>query len=277
MIGDPVAHSLSPRIHNAAFRSLGLDWVYVALPVPVGRAAAAVEGARALGIRGLSVTMPHKEAVIPALDGLTPVAAALGAVNCIRRAPHDDELLLGDNTDGDGYLRGLRADLGLEVRGMRVVVVGAGGAGRAVAHALGIAGASSVAVVNRDRRRGEAAALLAGSAGSFVPRHDEEAVIEAIGAAGLLVNATPIGMGAPSTEDAHLRLPVPAEALRADLPVSELVYHPAVTPLMAAARARGARTANGLSMLVHQAALAFEHWTGLAAPLDAMRAVAGTA
>ncbi|MBS1839062.1 MAG: shikimate dehydrogenase [Actinobacteria bacterium] len=272
VIGDPIVHSLSPRIHNAAFRSLGLDWVFVALPVAPGDAAAAVDGARALGIRGMSVTMPHKEAVIPALDDLTPVAAALGAVNCIRRSPREDRSMLGDNTDGVGYLRGLRVDLGIESPGVRAVVLGAGGAGRAVTHALGSGGASSVVVVNRDRRRGEAAAALAGAVGSFVPADDPGAVAAVIGEAELLVNATPVGMGSDTSLDDEGPLPVPAALLRADLAVSELVYHPSVTPLMAAARRRGAMTANGISMLVHQAAVAFEHWTGHPAPIEAMAA-----
>ncbi|UDY36181.1 shikimate dehydrogenase [Dermatobacter hominis] len=268
VIGDPVAHSLSPRIHNAAFRALGLDWVFVALPVARGQAAAAVDGARALGLRGLSVTMPHKEAVIASLDGLTSAAAELGAVNCILRAPHDDALLLGDNTDGQGYLRGLKADLGVEPAGRRFVVVGAGGAGRAVVQALAAAGAAAVTVVNRDPGRGEVAAALAGAVGALVPAADAGAVAAAVGAADVLVNATPVGMG----DDGDL--PVPEGFLRPDLVVSELVYHPATTPLVAAARRRGAPTANGLSMLVHQAAVAFEHWTGAAAPVEAMAAAA---
>lgn len=257
---------------NAAFRALGLDWVFVAFGVPGGSAPAAVDGARALGIRGLSVTMPHKAAVIPALDGLTSVARELGACNCILRAPHDDALLLGDNTDGAGFLRGLRADLGLDVAGVRCVVTGAGGAGRAVVHALAGAGAESVVVVNRDPDRGQRAAMLAGTAGSFVPVSDSDGVQDVIAEAGLLVNATPIGMDGAGP----IALPVPESALRADLVVSELVYHPAVTPLMAAAREVGARTANGLSMLVHQAAVAFEHWTGSPAPVDEMRAAVGS-
>ncbi len=269
VIGSPIAHSLSPRIHNAAFRALGLDWVFVALPVEPGHVAEAVDGARALGIRGLSVTMPHKEAVLSSLDGLTSTAADLGAVNCILRAPHDDGLLLGDNTDGAGFLRGLRADLGLDVAGRRCVVLGAGGAGRAVVLALAGAGAAQVDVVNRDPGRAELAASLAGAAGRTVLAGDEDGVAASISGADLLVNATPLGMG---DDD---RLPIPASLLRPDLAVADLVYHPATTPLMVAARAVGAPAANGLSMLVHQAATAFEHWTGIEAPVEAMaRAVA---
>lgn len=272
VIGDPVAHSLSPAIHNAAFAELGLDWVFVALPVGRGRAAVAVDGLRALGVRGASVTMPHKHAVVAAVDGLTSSAAALGAVNCIVRAPHDDDLLLGHNTDGEGFLRGLGADFGMEAAGLRCVVLGAGGAGRAVVHALGAAGAESVVVVNRDEGRGRLAAALAGEAGSFVAS-GADGLASAVEHADLLVNATPVGMsveggGSPA-------LPVPESVLRADLVVAELVYHPPETPLLAAARAHGAKAANGLSMLVHQAAVAFEHWTGLDAPVEVMAAAAG--
>lgn len=269
VIGSPIAHSLSPRLHNAAFRAVGLDWIFVALPVEPGQVAAAVDGARALGIRGLSVTMPHKEAVLASLDGLTSTAADLGAVNCILRAPHDDGLLLGDNTDGAGFLRGLRADLDVDPVGRRCVVLGAGGAGRAVVHALAGAGAAQVDVVNRDPGRAEQAASLAGAAGRTVSADDAAAVETAIGDAELLVNATPLGMGGDE------RLPIPDALLRSDLAVVDLVYHPPTTPLLAAARRVGAPAANGLSMLVHQAATAFEHWTGVAAPVEEMaRAVA---
>ncbi|HPU39698.1 MAG TPA: shikimate dehydrogenase [Microthrixaceae bacterium] len=269
VIGDPIAHSLSPRIHNAAFASLGLDWVYVALPVGAGHVTAAVEGARALGVRGLSVTMPHKESVLGALDGLTSTAADLGAVNCILRAPHDDALLLGDNTDGAGFLRGLRSDLDVEVAGLHCVVLGAGGAGRAVVHALGAAGAASVVVVNRNAERASIAAALAGPVGESLSADDADSLHDAVAGADLLVNATPVGM-AGASHGSSAATPIPTSLIRPDLVVSELVYHPARTPLMDAALAVGAPTANGLSMLVHQAAVAFEHWTGAAAPLDAM-------
>lgn len=261
---------------NAAFAAVGLDWVYVALPVPRGQAVVAVAGARVMGLAGLSVTMPHKEAVIPALDGLTSVAAALGAVNCIVRAPHDDALLLGDNTDGVGFLRGLREDLDLDAAGIRCVLLGAGGAGRSVAHALGDAAARSVVVVNRDPSRGQHAAALAGPAGTFIPASDVDAVADAVADADLLVNATPLGMGGVdgSEPETSAALAVPADVLRTDLAVAELVYHPAVTPLMVRARERGARAVNGLSMLVHQAAVAFEHWTATAAPIEVMRSAA---
>ena len=150
MIGDPIGHSLSPTIHNAGFAEIGLDWRCVALPVRAGDAVAAAEGIRALGLRGLSVTMPHKSEIGAGLDRLSQVATTLGSVNCVTR--RDDELI-GENTDGAGFLGGLREDFDLDPAGVDCVVLGAGGAARAVVLALAGAGARSVRVVNRTRSR----------------------------------------------------------------------------------------------------------------------------
>jgi shikimate dehydrogenase len=261
VIGDPIAHSLSPAIHNAGFDSVGLDWVCVALPVAAGRAGAAAEGIRALGLRGVSVTMPHKSDMVDQVDELTPVAATLSSVNCL--IP-DAGRLIGDNTDGAGFLAGLRDDFDWEPSGRSCMVVGAGGAARAVVLALAEAGASSVVVVNRSPERAHQAASLAGSVGSVGSTADLAGI-------DLVVNATPVGMG-DSTG-----MPLDPAALDPAQIVAELVYHPAVTPLMAAASAKGCRTSNGTSMLVHQAAVAFERWTGVAAPIEAMSAAAGDA
>jgi shikimate dehydrogenase len=264
VIGDPVAHSLSPLIHNAAFRAVGLDWVYVAMPVSEGQGAAAVEAMRVLGMAGMSVTMPHKNAVIPALDEVDDDAAALDAVNCVIR---DGDRLVGVNTDGAGFLGGLRADLGLEPSGARCVVIGAGGAARAVVRALAVAGAASIGVVNRTAGTATKAALLAGDRGSVVG-------FEAVHEADLVVNTTPVGMAeAPG-------VPCDPSLVRPGQAVVDLIYHPRRTRFMDEAEARGASVANGLSMLVHQAAVAFEHWTGTDAPVgvmaEAARAAAGS-
>jgi shikimate dehydrogenase len=256
VIGDPVGHSLSPSIHNAAFRAVGLDWVFVALPVTAGSAAAAVDGMRALGIAGMSVTMPHKGEVIAGLDEVEPDAVALGAVNCITRT---GGRLIGSNTDGAGFLAGLRSDFDFDPDGASCVVLGAGGAAKAVVQALGRAGARSVVVVNRTPAAAVTAATLAGPAGSVGGP-------ESVGGADLVVNATPLGMAG----DASASLVCDPERLGAGQIVADLVYHPARTALMAAAQDRGARTSNGLSMLVHQAAVAFERWTGSTAPLQVM-------
>jgi shikimate dehydrogenase len=265
VIGWPARHSLSPVIHNAALGACGLDWVYVAFEVPEGAAGLAVGGMRSLGIEGLSVTMPHKAAVIGALDVLTPDAEALGAVNCISR---DGPGLLGDNTDGIGFLDALRIDEGVDPAGMRCVVVGAGGAGRAVARALGGAGAAEVVVVNRSPEPAVRAAELAGPAGRV-------GTAESVDAADLVVNATPLGMGVVVTTSGDGEpLPVDPDRLGVGQLVVDLVYHPATTPLLAAARQQGAATANGLGMLIHQAAHAFRRWTGEDPPLEAMSAAA---
>lgn len=257
VIGDPVRHSLSPTIHNAAYRAMGLDWVYVALPVPAGRGAAAVEAMRTLGLAGLSVTMPHKAAVLPALDRLSDTARRLGAVNTISR--HGNELV-GDSTDGAGFIDALRQDHGWEPPGRRCVVLGTGGAARAVSHMLGHSGAASVGVVGRRPDAAASCAALAGAAGTVVG-------VEAIADADIVVNATPAGMpGRPS-------LPFDLEPARlgAGQLVVDLIYNPRTTPLMVAARVQGATGANGLGMLLHQAARQIAVWTGQPAPLDAMR------
>jgi shikimate dehydrogenase len=258
VIGDPITHSLSPTIHNAGFAEAGLDWVCVALEVRAGSASAAADGIRALGLRGVSVTMPHKSDMVAEVDELTPVAAALSSVNCVI---HRDGRLLGENTDGAGFLAGLRDDFDWEPAGRRCVVLGAGGAARAVVLALAGAGAASVVVVNRTPERAGVAASLAGPVGSVGGP-------EALDGADLVVNATPVGMGDAAG------LPLDPALLRADQIVAELIYHPDVTPLMAAAAAQGCRTSNGTSMLVHQAAVAFERWTGVTAPVEAMAAAA---
>ncbi|MEJ5254652.1 MAG: shikimate dehydrogenase [Acidimicrobiales bacterium] len=258
VIGDPVRHSLSPVIFNAAFGALGLDWVYVAFEVAAGDHRRALAGVRALRIGGLSVTMPHKTAVAHSVDRLTDDAQALDAVNCVIR---DGDELVGHNTDGPGFVRALRAETGFDPAGRRCAVVGAGGAARAVVLALARAGAAEVAVVNRTPARGEAAASLAGDRG----RLGGEVVLRD---AELVVNATPVGM--PALPD----LPFDVGLLRAGQVVADLVYEPAETPLLREARARGLVAINGLGMLVHQAALQFEQLTGREAPLQVMEEAA---
>lgn len=265
VIGTPIRHSLSPAIFNAAFEAAGLDWAYLAFEVPEGAAGLAMAGARALGLEGLSVTMPHKAAVIEALDSLSEDAEALGAVNCISRR---GGRLHGDNTDGVGFIDALRIDEGIEVAGARVAVVGAGGAGRAVARALGHAGAASIAVINRSRPSAEQAVHLAGAAARVGTADDLQG-------ADLVVNATPLGMGiVVSTSGEAEPLPFELHRLSSGQTVIDLVYHPAVTPLLGAARERGLRTVNGLGMLIHQAAHAFRLWTNEEPPLAAMSAAA---
>jgi len=261
VIGSPVRHSLSPVLHNAAFAATDLDWVYVAFEVAEGRAPEALDGMRTLGLGGLSVTMPHKEAVAAACDRLTEDAALLGAVNCVVPDGHE---LVGHNTDGAGFLAALAAD-GTDPAGLACVVLGAGGAARSVALALVRAGAAEVAVVNRTPERAERAVALLGATGRVV---DPGGASGVVAAADLVVNATSVGMGEGSPGET----PVDPEALRPGQVVVDIVYRPLETELLREARARGATGMNGVPMLVHQAAVAFELWTGVAAPVRAMMA-----
>jgi shikimate dehydrogenase len=244
-----------------------LDWVYVAFPVAAGDGRAAVEAMRILGLAGLSVTMPHKGDVVSALDKLGPVAARLGVVNTISWAhsPNRGELI-GDSTDGPGFLDALRGDDGCDPSGRRCVVLGAGGAARAVTLALADAGASSVTVVGRRPVAAESCAQLAGSTGTVgLATADLDGLISA---SDLVVNTTPVGM---SSGDG-IPFDIDRTAFHAGQFVCDLIYSPATTPLLAAARVRGAGVANGLGMLIHQAARQVEIWTGRPAPLEAMSA-----
>ena len=215
---------------------------------------------RTLGIEGLSVTMPHKADVVPALDRLTPTASRLAAVNTVAV---EAGALVGDNTDGPGLLDALRQDEGFDPAGRRCLIVGAGGAARAVVVALADAGASEIVVANRTRTNAESAAALAPDVARPGSADEADGV-------DLVVNATPLGM----TEDG---LPVDPARLGAGQLVVDLVYHPPMTPLLEAARARGAVAVNGLGMLIHQAALQFRGWTGEEPPLEVMSAAAAAA
>jgi shikimate dehydrogenase len=260
LIGSPVRHSLSPAIHNAAFGACGLDWVYVALEVPARRVLQALDGMRAFGIEGLSVTMPHKTDVAHAVDRLTPEARTLDAVNCVVR--EDDGSLVGYNTDGAGFLDSLRADHGLDPVGWRVIVFGAGGAARSVILALAQGGAGEVVVVNRDRGRAETAASLAGPIGRVGAPSD-------VAGADLVVHATPLGM-----RSVREPLPLDPELFHPGQVVADLVYRPRHTRLLYEARSRGALGIEGLGMLVHQAAHQFRLWTDREPPVAVMRAAA---
>jgi len=261
VIGSPIRHSRSPLLANAAFRAAEVDWVFLAFDVAAGRGAAAVEAARTLGIGGFMVTMPHKTEVIAALDELTPAAAALGAVNSIFA---DDERLIGDNTDGAGLVAALGHD-GVEVTGRDCALIGAGGAGRSIAWALGEAGAGSVQVINRNPERAAIAAELAGPCGSIGTPVD-------ITNADLVINATSVGMGADPTDRGAI--PFDPDLMRRDQIVLDAVYQPLETPLLRAAADIGARPIDGLGMLVHQAAITIERWIGVPPDLDAMMAAA---
>ena len=265
VIGWPVAHSLSPRMHNAAFVALGLDWAYVPLPVRPGDVGRAVRGLSALGFAGANVTVPHKQVVLPYMDEVTPIAAAVGAVNTIVVRP--DGSLLGDNTDGAGFADDLLAqDTGLRLPACRCILVGAGGAAHAIAYALAEAGAA-VMVTNRTQSRAED---LRRSIQRALPAARIDVVVfpgAPAREADLIVNATSLGLH-PDVD------PLPWDSsvgFRAGQVVYDLVYT-GRTPLLAFAEACGAHAISGLGMLVHQGARAFELWTGERAPVDVMAA-----
>lgn len=270
VFGHPVAHSFSPSMHNAAFAHLGLDWVYVPFPVPPETLPAAVAGIRALGLAGVNVTIPHKQAVIPCMDLLTPDARAVGSVNTITVCPAGLE---GHSTDGPGFLRAL-LERGYTPAGRRGVILGAGGAARAVVGALARAGTAHLTLVARNPAHAAALATLATTVAADAVQVDglpwgADAVRTALATADLVVNATPLGM-APHAVD---RLPVPADWLAPGCWVYDLVYTPRETALLRAARARGCQVIDGLAMLLYQGAEAFTRWTGQPAPLAVMEAV----
>jgi shikimate dehydrogenase len=259
VIGWPVEHSLSPAIHNAAFAALQLPWVYVPLPVPPGRVAAALEGLPALGFAGANVTMPHKTEVAERIEHLSDGARRLRAVNTVVVRADGPE---GHNTDAPGFDRFLRRDAGFDPAGRSALVFGAGGAARACALALAQGGLARLIVAARDPARVDIAPTLEGL--------ETEVRLVPFARAGdvpveLVVNATPLGSLGES-------LPLPA--LGPEVVVVDLLYRPATTPLLTAARAAGASAYTGLGLLLEQAALSFELWTGQVAPLEVMSAAA---
>ncbi len=269
LIGWPVSHSVSPPMHNAAFAALGLDWCYVPLPVPVEpteRIGEAVRGLAALGLAGANVTVPHKQAVMPHLQRLSPAAQAIGAVNTIVVEP--DGTLLGDNTDAPGFVADLRSH-GVDPAGQHVLVLGAGGSARAVVYGLASAGAASITIANRTVERAQALAAALQPQVSACPLRScrlPDDLPTAAEQAQLIVNCTSLGM-TPNVET----MPWPADLpFRPGQTVYDLVYNPPQTRLLQRAAADGARPIGGLGMLIWQGAIAFAKWTGIEPPVDVM-------
>jgi shikimate dehydrogenase len=272
IIGWPVSHSLSPVMHNAAFAELGLDWVYVPFPVAPARLAEAVAGVAALGLAGFNVTIPHKVAILPLLDRISPEARLIGAVNTVAIS---DGLLTGYNTDGIGLIAALAAKLGFSPEGRSVLVIGAGGAARSAVAALAGAGASAVALVNRSVAKGEELVeAIAGSlSGCRLSAYPLERVAEPSFLAGfdLVVNTTSLGMKGEAVPGLEV------SRLQRGCAVYDMVYAPPVTPLLAEAVRLRIPAANGLGMLVAQGEAAFRIWTGVEPPSGCMeRALAAS-
>jgi len=263
VIGWPVSHSKSPLIHNAMISALGLNYKYLCQPVRPGELAAFLDRAKAEGYAGFNATMPFKEELLPYLDALDPLAAKLGAVNtvCIK-----DGKLYGYNTDCPGYVAALRG-VGFDPAGKRALLLGAGGAAKAVALGLVEAGAA-VTIANRTAEKAAALAAPASDVMSTV-HWAPDALSRAAGEADLLVNCTSLGMaGQGEFGDLSFLEALPQGAL-----VSDLIYHPLETALLRAARALGHPTVNGLPLLMHQAILALEHFTGRDLDAAAMAAL----
>lgn len=266
VIGDPISHTRSPAMHNAAFAAVGLDWVYVPFHVTAENLEAAVAGFRATGVRGINATVPHKPALLELVDCASDEASFIGAINTLIFEP--DGRVRGDNTDARGFLAAMQDHDVTIPSGEKVVVLGAGGAARAVVAALGGAGASEIVVVNRTESRARDLAARASRRMGVAARGcslTSAALREALSGAAMLVNTTSGGMHGSTP------LTVNPDLLRPPLVVYDIVYSPPETDLLRAASANGCDVLNGLSMLVHQAAIAFECWTGVPAPVEVMR------
>ena len=265
VIGNPVKHSLSPAILNAAFREAEMNWVYTAFETREEKLVDAIEGIRALGIAGLSVTMPHKAKVFPLMDEISDSSQMLGVVNCI---VNDGKKLKGYNTDGDGFLDAVAHDSGLNMVGKKVLIIGSGGSARSIIYSLSKAGVGEIAVINRTKKKALDAIELAGPVARYV---EEDKISEVAAEADLVVNATPIGMSDAGTTT---KFPIEPNLFSEGQLAVDLIYHPLSTPWMEALKNRKVEVYGGLSMLIFQAAKAFKLWTGQEAPVDAMRKAA---
>lgn len=268
VIGDPIAHSRSPQMHNPALQACRIDAQYVRVQVPSGQVPQAFRQFAASGFLGVNITIPHKFEALDAVDVLDPLARQLGAVNTLAIR---EGKLHGFNTDGPGFLRSVKEAFGAEVSDLRVLILGAGGgAGRAVAVQSALEGCKKLVLANRTAAKAQS---LADEIAALSPRTEvrvvswsDATVAEELPGIDLVVNATSLGM---KEGDARL---LPAEALGPQHCIFDMVYRAGgQTPLLVDARQAGARTADGLTLLLHQGAISFEHWFGRPAPLDAMR------
>jgi len=261
-LGHPVAVNPTQYMMEKAFAAAGLDWRYLTCDVPPEKLADAMRGIRALAFKGANFTIPHKVTVIPFLDSLSPAAERIGAVNCLNRV---GEKLVGENTDGKGFYQSLRE--ACDPAGLSIVILGAGGAARAIAVELALAGAAEIMIVNRSAERGQALVDVlrqrTSAKAELVLLAGNYAVADS---AAIFINATSIGLG-----DAAARVPVAVESLRSDLIVADVVFNPPQTWLIRTAADHGCRTIDGLGMLVNQAVISFKIWTGTDPDSSVMR------
>ena len=271
LIAKPIRHSKSPMMHNTAFEALGLDYAYLVFEVDETNLAPAVEGLRALGVRGFNVSMPLKSAIIPYLDEILPAGQLCQAVNTV---VNENGRLIGTSTDGEGFMTGCR-DAGIDMTGKKVTLLGAGGAGTAVAMQMGLDGVGELSIFNRAdefwlRAQENAAKLNAQTSckAAAYPLEDTDRLRAEIAASDVLVNATSAGFG----DQVGLCAVPDASYLRPDLVVADVIYVPEKTPLLTWAEQLGCKTMNGIGMMLYQGAAAFKLWTGHDMPIDAVKA-----
>lgn len=265
IIGYPISHTLSPLMHNTAIKELGLDYIYLPFEVKKENIALAIGGLKGLGIGGINVTIPHKESVIPYLDTLDDSAGLIGAVNTIKL---EDGSLKGYNTDGLGFLKSLKTDAQEEAKEKNIIIMGAGGAARAIAIQMALEEAKSITIANRTVERGmELAEHINAKCKVKAISLNDSSLIEYFRRADIIINTTSVGMKDSDTplfpydyiSDRHL--------------VCDIVYKPIETKLLKEASARGAKFLNGLGMLVYQGSLSFKIWTGHEMPVEIVRKV----
>jgi shikimate dehydrogenase len=264
VFGAPIAHTASPAMHNAAFEALEMNWAYLAFHIDPQHLQTALQGARDMGIVGINLTVPHKILALDCLDEIDAEARKLGAVNTVAI---EKGQLRGFNTDGYGFLKAVKEEFNLSIRGKRVLVLGAGGAGRGFAVKCALDGAAKVMVANRTAAKIEPIAREIGStkSGFSALALTTDEIRKVIQEVDLVVNATSVGLKEGET------LGLDADLFSPRLHVYDTIYRPAQTELLRVAESSGARVANGLSMLLHQGAKAFEIWTKRKAPLAVMR------
>ena len=267
IFGHPVSHSLSPIMHNAAFRKLNLDCVYVAFDIHPNNLESATHAIKSMGISGVNVTIPHKERIISLLDGTSPEVSLTGAVNTVKNKNGN---LTGYNTDVEGFLMAIKEDLGVTPKGLRIFLQGAGGAARAVLTALCMTGASEIYLINRTLDKANTLASEFRKSYNNVSidpyaLEDRDSVERSLRTADLLINASSSGMEGVASITLQLEL-LPKQSL-----VYDLVYKPRDTALLSRAKELGLRSAGGISMLLYQGAKSFEIWTGEMAPVGEMR------
>ncbi|QYR24221.1 shikimate dehydrogenase [Paenibacillus sp. sptzw28] len=263
VIGDPIRHSKSPVMMNRAFRETGINGVYTAFHIKGDRLGDFVAGVRAMGIRGVNVTIPHKLDIMPLLDEIDESALAIGAVNTI---VNNDGRLVGYNTDGIGYVRSLKEEVEPELAGKRVLILGAGGATRGILYALAREGVAGITISNRTVERAQELADAFRGQAADIRAINGEQVKEACPEADIIINTTSLGMY-PNVDGT----PIDANWIKPGTIASDLIYNPLTTRFLEESKQRGCRIHGGLGMFIYQGAYAFEYWTGQPAPVEAMR------